>query len=194
MEELGWRLIAGQALSLVALAICILAFASKRDERLLALLISANVAFALHFALFGSWVAAGLTSLIVVRILLVQRLKGSVPTMLAFLAASGGVAYLTWQGPLDVFPLTASVLGTVGMFLLRGIAMRILLAGAALAWTLNNLLIGSIGGTIAEALVLATNLVTIARMAWERRAPAPVAGGRLAAPPGPGRADCAHET
>lgn len=181
MEELGWRLIAGQALSLVALAICILAFASKRDERLLALLISANVAFALHFVLFGSWVAAGLTSLIVVRILLVQRLKGSVPTMLAFLAANGAIAYLTWQGPLDVLPLTAAILGTVGMFLLQGIPMRIFLAGAALAWTLNNLLIGSIGGTIAEALILGTNMVTIMRLAWEGRVPVPGPRDPLAA-------------
>lgn len=183
MEELGWRLIAGQTLSLVALAICILAFASKRDERLLALLISANVAFALHFVLFGSWVAAGLTSLIVVRILLVQRLKGSVATMLAFLAANAGVAYLTWQGPLDVFPLTAAILGTVGMFLLRGIPMRILLAGAALAWTLNNLLIGSIGGTIAEALILGTNVVTITRLAWERHTTAAGSPDRLTTRP-----------
>lgn len=185
MEELGWRLIAGQALSLVALAICILAFASKRDERLLALLISANIAFALHFVLFGSWVAAGLTSLIVIRILLVQRLKGSVATMLAFLAANAVVAYLTWQGPLDVFPLTAAVLGTVGMFLLRGIPMRIFLAGAALAWTLNNLLIGSIGGTVAEVLVLSTNVVTIMRMAGDRRTTAAAAPDRLNARPGP---------
>ena len=169
MEELTWRIAAGQALSLVALAICVLAFASKRDERLLALLISANVAFALHFVLFASWVAAGLTALIVGRILLVQRFKGSVAVMAGFLAVSGVVADATWQGPLDVFPLTAAVLGTVGMFLLRGIPMRFFLAGAALAWTLNNILIGSIGGALAEALILGTNLLTIRRMARDRR-------------------------
>lgn len=174
MEELTWRIAAGQALSLVALAICILAFASKRDERLLALLISANVAFALHFVLFASWVAAGLTALIVVRILLVQRFKGSVAVMAAFLAVSGVTAYATWQGPLDFFPLTAAVLGSVGMFLLQGIPMRFFLAGAALAWTLNNILIGSIGGTLAEALILGTNLVTITRMARDRHVAASV--------------------
>ncbi|MHB0774891.1 YgjV family protein [Halomonas sp. WWR20] len=169
MEDFSLRLIAGQAVSLVALALCIVAFASKRDDRLLVILIFANVAFALHFVLFESWVAAGLTALIVLRIILVRHFKGSWPMMLAILTASLAMAALTWQRPLDLLPLIATVLGTVGMFILRGIPMRLFLAGAALAWTLNNLFIGSIGGTLAEALILITNFVTIARLARDRR-------------------------
>lgn len=169
MDALNLQILAGQAVSLVALGLCLLAFANKDDDRLLVLLISANVAFALHFVLFESWVAAGVTVLVVVRIVLVRRYKGSLPIMLALLGATGLVAGLTWQGPLDVFPLLAGILGTVGMFMLRGIPMRFVLAGAALAWTLNNILIGSIGGTIAEALIMVTNLVTIVRLARDRR-------------------------
>lgn len=165
MDALTPTFIAGQLVSLVALVLCILAFASKDDDRLLKLLISANVAFAVHFVLFESWVAAGITALIVVRIILVRRYKGSWLMMGLLLAASLAVAWLTWQGPLDVLPLTAAILGTIGMFMLRGIPMRVFLAGAALAWTLNNLLLGSIGGTVAEALIFATNAVTIARLA-----------------------------
>lgn len=166
--------LAGQLLGVTALALCVTAFASRRDDRLMALLVSANVAFALHFLCFGSWTAAALTALIVVRITLARRLKGSVTAMSALLAASLGAAALTWQGPLDVLPVIAAVLGTIGMFLLRGIPMRVLLAGAALAWTLYNVLIGSLGGTLAELLVLATNLVTMVRLAREP-APAGVA-------------------
>lgn len=39
---------AGQIVSLIALGFCIVGFASKRDDRLMVLLISANVAFALQ--------------------------------------------------------------------------------------------------------------------------------------------------
>lgn len=169
MEEFSLRLVAGQFVSLIALALCILAFASKRDERLLALLIFANVAFAVHFVLFESWVAASITALIVLRIILVRRFKGNWWVMSLMLAASMVAAMLTWQRPLDVLPLTAAVLGTVGMFILYGIPMRLFLAGAALAWTLNNLMIGSIGGTLAEAIILVTNLNTVGRMARDRR-------------------------
>ncbi len=169
MDALNLQILAGQAVSLVALGLCLLAFASKDDDRLLVLLISANVAFALHFVLFESWVAAGVTVLVVVRIVLVRRYKGSWPIMLALLGATGLVAALTWQGPLDVFPLLAGVLGAIGMFMLRGIPMRFVLAAAALAWTLNNIMIGSIGGTVAEALIMVTNLVTIARLHRDKR-------------------------
>ncbi|BBI64485.1 hypothetical protein HSBAA_57910 [Vreelandella sulfidaeris] len=69
----------------------------------------------------------------------------------------------------DFLPMTAMVLGTVGMFLLRGIAMRICLGLAALAWMLNNLLIGAIGGTVAEGLIVITNIITIVRMMKAKR-------------------------
>lgn len=161
--------LAGQALGLVALALCLVAFSSKRDDRLLLILIAANVAFALHFVCFERWVPAGLAGLIVVRILLVRRYKGNWPVMLGMLGASLLTAALTWQGPQDWLALTASVLGTFGMFMLHGVPMRAVLAGAAAAWTLNNLLIGSIGGSIAEGLIMMTNLVTIARLLRDRR-------------------------
>lgn len=167
MEELTWRIIAGQTVSLIAFALCVIGFASKSDGRLFRLLISANVAFAAHFILFESWTAAALTAIIVVRVSLANRFKGSWRMMSALLLVSVIAAALTWQRPLDALPLTAAVLGTVGMFMLHGIAMRFFLAGAALAWTLNNLAIGSIGGTLAEALILATNLVTIVRMSLD---------------------------
>ncbi len=167
MEELTWRIVAGQTVSLIAFALCVIGFSSKSDRRLFRLLISANVAFAIHFALFASWTAAALTAIIVVRVSLAHRFKGNCWMMGALLLVSGAAAALTWQRPLDALPLTAAILGTVGMFMLHGIAMRVVLAGAALAWTLNNLAIGSIGGTLAEGLILATNLVTIARMSLD---------------------------
>lgn len=161
--------LAGQALGLVALALCLVAFSSKRDDRLLVILIAANVAFALHFVCFERWVPAGLTALIVLRIVLVRRYKGRWPVMLAMLGASLVTAMLTWQGPQDWLALTAAVLGTVGMFMLHGVPMRVVLAAAALAWTLNNLVIGSIGGSLAEGLIMITNIVTIIRMLRDRR-------------------------
>jgi hypothetical protein len=169
MTALDPQWLAGQALGVAALALCIVAFSSKRDDRLLLILIAANVAFSLHFVCFERWVPAGLAGLIVVRILLVRRYKGSWPVMLGMLGAGLVIAFATWQGPQDAVAMAASVLGTVGMFMLHGVAMRAVLAGAAAAWTLNNLLIGSIGGSIAEGLIMITNLVTIARLLRDRR-------------------------
>lgn len=169
LDNLSHTVLAGQFFGLVALVICLVAFASKHDDRLLVLLISANVAFALQFVFFESWTAAALTVLVIVRIVLARRYLGSKPVMAGVLAVSGVAAWLTWQSWIDVLPLTAMVLGTLGMFLLRGIAMRVFLGLAALAWMLNNLLIGTIGGTLAEALIVITNIITIIRLARAKR-------------------------
>ncbi|MGM0768390.1 MAG: YgjV family protein [Pseudomonadota bacterium] len=154
----------GQFSGLIALGFCIAGFANKNDDRLMVLLISANVAFALMFAFFESWTAAALTVLVIVRIALARKYQGSWRIMAVMLAINLLVAAVTWREPTDIFPLTAAVLGTVGMFMLRGIPLRVVLGLAALAWLLNNLVIGSVGGTLAEGMVLVTNVITIVRL------------------------------
>lgn len=169
MEELSLRWLAGQGVSLVALALCVIAFASKRDDKLFVLLLFANVAFATQFALLESWVAAGISALIVVRIALVRRFPRHRALMVGMLFATLAVAVLTWSGPRDLPALAAGLLGTWGMFMLRGIAMRVTLAVAAFCWVLSNLLAGSIGGTLAESLIFVTNVVTILRLRRDGR-------------------------
>ncbi|MFO7787125.1 MAG: YgjV family protein [Halospina sp.] len=160
---------AGQAVALIALGLCVAGFASTRDDRLMLALIGANVAFATQYALFQSWTAAVLTVLVILRIHLARRFQGNVAVMLGMLAVSGVAAVLTWQSWVDLFPMTAMLLGTLGMFMLRGIPMRLFLAGAGLAWMGNNIAIGSVGATLAEAMVVATNFVTILRLRRMRR-------------------------
>lgn len=169
LQNLSASALAGQLFGMIALAICLVAFSSRNDDRLLVLLISANVAFALQFAFFSSWTAAALTVLVIVRIVLARRFTGSQWVMWMVLAMNGVAATLTWQSWVDVFALTAATLGTIAMFQLRGIAMRVVLGAAAFAWMLNNLVIGSIGGTLAEGLIFITNIITIVRMARARR-------------------------
>lgn len=164
------RWAAGQLFGLIALTLCVLGFASKRDDRLFVLLLVANVAFALQFVMFRSWVAAAITALIVLRIHLVRRYKGRAVVMLAVLLATCLVAIPTWTAPRDAWALAAGVIGTYGMFMLYGIGMRWMLAAAAFCWVISNLLVGSFGGTLAESLILITNIVTIARLHREQRA------------------------
>ncbi|WP_069384441.1 YgjV family protein [Halomonas caseinilytica] len=164
MEDLTLRWILGQAVSFTALALCIVAFSSKRDDRLFVILVFANVAFAAQFALFQSWVASGISALIVLRIVLARRYPRHTGIMATVLIATLAIAALTWSGPEDIPALAAGLLGTYGMFMLRGIAMRALLASAAFCWIISNLLAGSIGGTIAETLIFLTNVVTMWRL------------------------------
>ncbi|MFC0267035.1 YgjV family protein [Kushneria aurantia] len=161
--------LAGQFFGLASLILCLVGFASRRDERLLLLLILANVAFALQFAFFGSWTAAALSVVVIARIALARRYPGNPVVMAAVLLVSAVVAGLTWQSWADLPALVAMVTGTLGMFLLRGIGMRVFLGLAALFWMFSHLLAGSIGGTLAEALVIVTNAITIVRLRRAQR-------------------------
>ncbi|WP_348766546.1 YgjV family protein [uncultured Salinisphaera sp.] len=168
-DDLSLRWLAGQAFGLIALTLCVAGFASKRDDRLFFLLLFANVAFALQFAMFRSWAAAAIAALIVLRIHWVRRYKGSAAVMRVMAGLTVIAAVLTWSAPRDGWALAAGLIGTYGMFMLEGIAMRWLLAVAAFCWVISNLLVGSIGGTLAESLILVTNLVTIVRLYRARR-------------------------
>src|SRR5690606_35311249 len=163
------HLLLGQIAGFLALALCVVAVMSKDDDRLLAVLILGNIAFAVQCALFGAWVAAAISALIILRIYLARRFPRHLGAALAMVLAAIVVAAATWQGPTDVFPLTAGIVGTIAMFMFRGIPMRLGLVLAGLGWIITNALIGSIGALAAEALILATNLTTIIRLARARR-------------------------
>lgn len=160
----GYSLVAGQFFGLVSLVLCVLAFSSKQDDRLLMLLLSANVAFALQFMVLESWTASALSLLVIARIAFARRYPNSKAVMAVILTVSGVASVLTWQNWADLPAIVAMVLGTVSMFLLRGIPMRVFLGLAALAWMLSHILVGSVGGTLAEAMVLLTNAITIYRL------------------------------
>lgn len=161
--------VAGQFFGLVALILSVLAFSSRQDDRLMVLLLSANVAFALQFAMFQSWTAAALSLMVLARIELARRYPRSKAAMAAVLTASIVAAVLTWQSLADLPAVAAMVLGTVSMFLLRGIPMRVFLGLGAVAWTLSHLIVGSVGGALAEMMIIVTNAVTVYRLYRIRR-------------------------
>ena len=84
---------------------------------------------------------------------------------------AAGVAYSRYGHAMDGYVqaiLAGSVVGTLAMFLLSGIRLRLaLLCGSAL-WLANNLLSGSIGGSALETMIALTNMTTITRMWVER--------------------------
>jgi hypothetical protein len=84
-------------------------------------------------------------------------------------AANVGFGLAIATKPADWLPLTASCLGTIALFTLQGIPMRLLMLCGTALWIANNLIAGSIGGTALEIVIAAINLTTIARMAREAR-------------------------
>jgi hypothetical protein len=70
----------------------------------------------------------------------------------------------------DWLPLGASCIGTLALFLMEGVRMRVaMLCGTGL-WIVNNIIVGSVGGTALELVIAVVNIVTIRRMMRDARA------------------------
>ena len=152
-----------QIVGYVAFALGILAFAQRIDWRLKFLVASECVVYTFHFFLLGNNAAAVSAALSALRTF--SSLKTRSPWVAGFFLVLNlllGVAVAT--GWTAVFPIGAGIAGTVGVFFLRGIGMRLLLFCATLCWLTNNVLSGSIGGTLLEACIAVVNGTTMWRL------------------------------
>lgn len=139
------------------------AFLQRDDRRLRFLVMALSLAYSLHFTLLGNPAAAASSLITAARSWLSMHTR-SIRVALAIVAVNivAGAALVTqWQ---HLLPLAGSVVGTLAMFLLSGIRLRLaLLCGTAL-WLANNLLSGSIGGSALEMMIGLANMTTITRM------------------------------
>ena len=71
----------------------------------------------------------------------------------------------------DVWPILGTVIGTYSVFCLSGIRMRSGFLLGACCWLTNNILVGSIGGTLLEMTVIVMNSTTIYRLYRQRTEP-----------------------
>ena len=125
------------------------------------------LAYVLHFALLGHPTAVASSVISTLRSLLALRTRAWWAAALV-VAANIGFGLSVARHPADWLPLLASCLGTLALFLLQGIPMRVVMLCGTGLWVTNNLLAGSIGGTALEVVVALVNLRTIVRMVRAR--------------------------
>lgn len=152
-----------QLLGYLAAAFGIACFAQTNDRRFKLLMAAECAAFIGHFALLGQPTAVASTTVSLLRSL--ASLRGRNPAMgVFFIALSLGLGLWLMTGPLSLLPIAASCIGTYALFFQSGVHMRALMLLGTLCWLVNNLLIGSIGGSVLEAVIALTNGLTIWRM------------------------------
>lgn len=81
-----------------------------------------------------------------------------------FVSLSLLVGFYLFDSYWDLLPITGSIVGTLTVFLLTGIRMRIGFLIGAFCWLANNIVIGSIGGVMLESTLIFVNLSTIYRL------------------------------
>lgn len=156
-----------QLVGYVALVLGVSAFLQKSDTKLKVLITGESIAYVVHFFLLGNFTASGSAMISCVRNL--TSLKSRSPWWVAvFVVINLVLGFLLAKHLVGWLPVVASCLATGAMFLLQGIFMRLVLLICTLLWLINNILSGSIGGTVLETLIAITNLSTILRMASVR--------------------------
>lgn len=159
-----------QGFGYLAFVLGVASFLQTRDRHFKLFMTGECLAYVAHFALLGNPTAVVSSLLSVLRSLLALRTR-SPWVAAAVVAANIGFGLAIARQPSDWLPLGASCLGTLALFLLQGIAMRLLMLAGTGLWVANNLIVGSIGGTALELVVAGVNLFTIVRLLRQRGAP-----------------------
>jgi hypothetical protein len=159
-----------QCVGYAALAFGVGSFLQTDDKRFKLLMTGECLAYVLHFALLGNATAVASSVISTLRSLLALKTR-SAWVAAAVVAANVGFGMAMATRLTDWLPLAASCLGTLALFLLQGIRMRLVMLCGTVLWIANNLIAGSIGGTTLELVVLAVNVSTIVRLRRARLVP-----------------------
>ena len=141
----------------------ILCFYQKDDQHLRIMMVVMNLNHALHFALLGATTACLSALLSVVRTGLSIKTRSRIVAyiFIAITLALGIYLADVWY---DLFPILGTCIGTYALYCLSGIKMRLAFLCGALCWLTNNIIVGSIGGTLLETTLLMVNSYTIWRL------------------------------
>lgn len=152
-----------QAVGMISFFLGIVCFFQKDDRKLKTVMLIMNINNAIHFALLGAWTAVGASIFSVIRTGIALKTSSRVVAYLFILVllVFGLITSNRWQ---DLFPIMGACIGTYALFCLSGIKMRIAFLLGAICWLTNNIIVGSIGGTLLEITLLTVNMNTIYRL------------------------------
>lgn len=153
----------GQGFGLLSFALGVYCFFQREDRKLKIFMFLLQLNNCVHFALLGAPTAVLSSILAVVRTGLSLKTSSKIVAWF-FIAISLmlGIALTDdWAGMLPVF---GACVGTYSLFCLTGIRMRLAFLVGACFWLANNILVGSIGGTLLELTLISVNSSTIFRM------------------------------
>ncbi|WP_194438297.1 YgjV family protein [Vibrio fluminensis] len=163
-----WNL--AQAIGMVAFAIGATAFLHSDGRRFRLHLMLFQIVLCSHFIMMGALVAAFGCGISAIRSYASTKTQ-STGVMLFFIAMLWIMGLPQLEYSYELLTIFGSSVATWALFKTQGIQMRLLVMFNSFCWVTNNLLLGSIGGTLMELTFIIVNSLTIVRMyRAERRA------------------------
>ena len=149
-----------QTIGLVALVVGLSAFLQKSDFLLKRNLTIYTLLMGIQFVMLDLWASALAAWLGTFRTYVSMRSRNTA-VMWSLIAIVLIFALPTVRSVTEVLPIIGNILGTWAMFKEQGLRMRALMFVGTLCWVSHNYLVGSIGGTVIEALFLIVNANTM---------------------------------
>lgn len=153
----------GQGLGLLSFGLGVYSFFQRDDRKLKIFMFLMQLNNCLHYALLAAPTAALSSMLALIRTGLSLKTNSKLVAWLFILGslALGGYLAEDWAGML---PVIGACIGAYSLFCLVGIRMRLAFLVGACFWLANNIVVGSIGGTLLEVTLISVNSSTIFRM------------------------------
>ncbi|WP_208121060.1 YgjV family protein [Spirabiliibacterium pneumoniae] len=152
-----------QWLGIAVFFLGILVFYQRNDKRFKIIMVILNLTYMLHFYLLGSPISA-LSSFIAACRTATSIFINSAYVAFAFVAVAVGFGLYISDHWWSLFPIVGTATGTIALFLLTGIKMRLVMLFGSVCWMTNNIIVGSIGGVLLESTVMTMNIITIFRL------------------------------
>jgi len=157
-----------QAFGFVSFILGVLTFYQKDDRKLKIVMMILQFNHVVHFILLGSVISA-LSSVIAALRTATSIYSSSKKVATFFIVVGLLSAVLLAESIWDLLPMIGMAIGTYSLFILKGINMRVGLLIGATFWLANNIIVGSIGGTLLELTNIAVNGLTVIRLWREKR-------------------------
>ncbi len=158
----------GQVLGFLSLVLGVTTFYQKDDRALKILMLVFHINHLIHYFLLGSLVSVASSALSVLRTATAIYFS-SLVVACGFIVMSVVSGFYLIESYHDIWPLLGTAIGTYSVFCLKGIKMRLGFLVGASCWLINNIIIGSIGGTLLEMTLIGVNVTTTYRLIADQR-------------------------
>ena len=155
-----------QAIGIVGMALSIFSFQCKENKRFFITQAASGACFAVNFLLLGSYTAAVLNFINILRGWVFgfapKKLRTPLAVSVAVMFAASTV--FTYDGWLSLLILAAQLVGTAVMWTDSGKIIRVAqLAFVSPIWLTHNIICGSIGAILCEIFAITSTVISLIR-------------------------------
>ena len=154
-----------QCIGFLGLGLSIAAYQFKKHRNIVLCKMSSELVFAIQYIFLGAWTAAILDGVSVVRnslyTYLVKRNRSTTPVIIAFGLFVIGTGVATFDGWLSLLPIGAKLLTTISYGMKNERLLRFITIPSCIMWSIYNLFVGSLGGTLGDLLALFSILIAV---------------------------------